>query len=688
MKTHIAVKYLNALPLDKGKVKGDENEQAVASLAADIMQYGYIMSKPLFEALQTKTLRELTAIHNDLIPVLQRLKGADVSYKPMYPNFPQQVMDASHFELYMNAILHYWTFGQWRPQYDELPREFQYEHTKFIPLTVASEDEFKSIFTRLILANESLSEGDKKVVKWFVENTDVDYDLDVPYKENMCFLAGILLERGEDISDLMKSATDVLRVITYLNDGDISLAENTPFKSLPRSRRKMFCKILERVAKLEDIQRHRNKWGKLFHNLHVGEYSLKLFDMAKYVRNNKPIRTFASKVQDSINAKDVEGATALLVSRPTEFARRLDHLIRLAPQDKKKGVANAFEMVVNDIPTRVLLQLLGHLKVRKNDIEDRVVFPKGSTQNAIIVPGKVDKLPGAIVNQLRASIEEVLKMRFVDLEPLGNIWIDPDLNFCPLPTQQRSASEGLKQIARGSALPFGDKKTLRFFIYWQGQDIDLSATLHDEGYSYIDHVSYTNLKSDKIQAYHSGDITSAPRGACEFIDIDVQKALKSGARYVAMNVFVFAGPTFAEHSKVHAGWMTREHSTKNQIFDPKTVDQRIDLTAKTKTMVPVIFDLKERKAIWVDLTGWSSTSMSFAMSYFPGNNVENNRATIEQTLEAIVSKDNKVTLYELFNLHAVRGTLVDNKEEADTVFSIEDGITPYNIDVINSEFIV
>ena len=44
--------------------------------------------------------------------------GANVEYRPMYPNFPKQVVEASDCELLVYALTHYWTWGKWLPDYD------------------------------------------------------------------------------------------------------------------------------------------------------------------------------------------------------------------------------------------------------------------------------------------------------------------------------------------------------------------------------------------------------------------------------------------------------------------------------------------------------------------------------------------------------------------------------------------
>ena len=165
---------------------------------------------------------------------------------------------------------------------------------------------------------------------------------------------------------------------------------------------------------------------------------------------------------------------------------------------------------------------------------------------------------------------------------------------------------------------------------------------------------------------------------------------KQKARYVVMTVYVFSGPNFAEHEECFAGWMTRDNVNSNEVYEPKTVENKIDMRSESKNAIPVIFDLKERKAIWVDVT---TSRRSRAC-----NNVENNKASIADTLEAFVSLDNKISLKELFELHTeARGELTEYPAEADTVFSLNDTVndndkanivTPFDITKINSDFVV
>ena len=271
--------------------------------------------------------------------------------------------------------------------------------------------------------------------------------------------------------------------------------------------------------------------------------------------------------------------------------------------------------------------------------------------------------------------------RFRKLEPLGRVFVDPGLKQFNIPFSQRSASASMRTIVRGSRLDIPPGNTIRLFIWWkdigdQRVDIDLSAILFGSSWEYLEHVSYTNLRSVKYHVLHSGDITSAPSPASEFIDIDMQSLLKYGARYLMMSISSFTRQAFSQMPDAFAGWMIRKEVQSGEIFEPSTVQDKFNLTADTRISVPMIFDLKERKMIWADL----------ALKNYPNfrNNIESNYNNLQILSKSIVSLQ-KATLFDLFSLHAeARGTPDD--EEPDIVFSVENG-TPFELEKIIGDYL-
>ena len=93
----------------------------------------------------------------------------------------------------------------------------------------------------------------------------------------------------------------------------------------------------------------------------------------------------------------------------------------------------------------------------------------------------------------------------------------------------------------------------------------------------------------------------------------------------------------------------------------------------------MILDLQKREAIWADL----------ALRKHPRyvNNVEGNlpqMALLGKSITEVIKPD----LFSLFTLHGrARGTLVASETDADTVFSLTKGVTPYDLERIVSEFL-
>src|SRR5438309_39317 len=86
--------------------------QYVASAARNLETLGYGFSTEIVEACRLLSLEQLVAVYGELVEDLKHRKGAHQVFRPMYPNFPAQVMETSEVELYINAIIHYWTDGR------------------------------------------------------------------------------------------------------------------------------------------------------------------------------------------------------------------------------------------------------------------------------------------------------------------------------------------------------------------------------------------------------------------------------------------------------------------------------------------------------------------------------------------------------------------------------------------------
>jgi len=146
----------------------------------------------------------------------------------------------------------------------------------------------------------------------------------------------------------------------------------------------MMLGSLEHMANpLEDMLRWEERWKRLGEKLHPGDYQCqypKMFAAYTALRNGGPKSTYNSKLEKLLEGKNVEGALHLLTERPGDFARRLDHMLRLSSNPEQ--VLQTFNRVAEKVSTPVLLQVLAHFISRGQPQALRVFFPKGNTAKA------------------------------------------------------------------------------------------------------------------------------------------------------------------------------------------------------------------------------------------------------------------------------------------------------------------
>ena len=92
--------------------------------------------------------------------------GAHIQFTPMYPNFPQQMMDLSDADLYINAVIHYVTLRLPVSKVEERLPLLDSVDLKVIDL--GSEEDFNQMISQLIRANSSISSTDKTDVEWAI----------------------------------------------------------------------------------------------------------------------------------------------------------------------------------------------------------------------------------------------------------------------------------------------------------------------------------------------------------------------------------------------------------------------------------------------------------------------------------------------------------------------------------------
>lgn len=675
------------------------NDRCITTIMKNIEELGYTFSREVFDVLRTYSVNELTEFYLELKAALMKLKGANVVYMPMYADFPKGVMDAHFSELYINAMVHYWSDGILYPKNhrkrvnDRLPL---FDETKVKVLQLGSEADVRQIFDNICTSRTSISRTDREDIAYLFETENMKLPDDIPHKENAAYISAFYLQKKPlaNVSELrkyVKTATDVLRLVTAMSDGDVSLAENTRYRSFSRRQRRMIMELLSGCPNIEeDMLRYKERWIRIGERIHPSEFDCSRYTLAydrainafDKLRNNRKIETFAGKVEFDLAYGEYESVLAELVKRPGELARRLDQLLR---ETYKEPVIRSFASVAEKVSTPVLLQVREHFLHRAEQADVRVFFPKGSLAKCHSERNDLPDIDERYCQEVVRICENALVKIYGQREPMGKVYLSEDYRNYVVPFSQRSASKAMKTIVRGSRLPMDSQtNAVRAFIWWTNMDkcdfesydsgridIDLSAAIFDENWNYMEHVSYTNLKSAKYKACHSGDIVNGGPvdgdGVSEFLDVDVDSVVRCGARYVVYQVYSFTCQTYADMPHAMFGWMERADVDSGEIYEPKTVEQKLDLTADSMVCIPVIFDCVKREFIWCDM----NMSLSGIHANIGGNNLESNLSGVAAVCYSMVNVK-KPDLYDLIALNVMgRGVLVDNREDADIVFDTE-----------------
>ena len=697
-----------------------KNSAIAFTLQANIEPLGFSFSKDTLISLSHQSDDALTLLWENLLPQMQAATGSAKSFKPMYPNFPAQVLDADKHELMLNAFMHY--AGSWiglrvLPEYSAKVRLPLIDKVEPKLIEICTLEDTKELFFNLISANSSLSESDKANVSQlfsYLNENKIAQELieksNISQKENLAFVGNLVLQSDLDFNKLMshqfETPTDVLRLCAAMFGGDVSLAKPLKVGKISRPMRKALMATLEsqliatqdKDQLIENFFTYREMWVRVGHAFHVGEHTNKfpmLAGIFKDLReNNKPV-TFNSQVEELISSSKTQEATKLLATRPGIFARNLNRLLDSSNDPSaQSNVLTQFGHAASSVSTPVLLQLHSHF-LNQHEKTVRSFMPKGGLSKLFVSEADHKPLDKKLGMQIAQICDQTLVERFKSFPDLGNVYVDEELKLQNIPFAQRSASKSLVSVARGSRFDVEqeEKETIRLFLWWnenglnkEGKpyssgrvDIDLSCVIMDENYKQIDVCSYFNMydRSGDGAFVHSGDIVSAPNGACEFIDVNLKK-LSPEARYIVMTISSYTEQKYCDLPECFAGWMMREKPQAGEIFDPRTVKNKVDLTSESTQMMPAIFDIQKNQFIWADIAIKASPRYA--------NNVHNNMSGIGYNVKAIVNMV-KPNLYDLFMFHAkARGTLVNRKEQADTVFSNHEGITPYMFDKIASQF--
>lgn len=674
----LVVRHALRLPAPAGPA--GEGDVAARQFDAALMSVGFKLSA---DALRTLSGLSESTVLGTAAPTLAAVRGMTgdhVEHNVYFKDFPANVPDT--FEFWMrcvrealedgkarsgvlaqlrNGVINLLTlpsYGNYRHTYEEMLAAHDEltaavgDRLTVLHLGGTLEDELSALY--LALAGSSTPLGDEHLadLKVLAEHcADGPQPETIPVRENRAVVNEARLKAGSGL--LLDTVTDVLRLACALSGGDVSLQEPTRFRGLSRPARRALLAGLDEVvarapAKIADVLTHREAFKRLGERLHPHEhpqwpYAAEVFAVA---RGEKKAHSFDSRVEALLGADDVSGAVLLLKSAPGKLFRALDRLLRTArTQEERDAVVAAVEEVAPEVSGRVVLSVREYLHNRSGDTDRKRVFINRAGRAHV-----TDDARQAVPEQERERLIAVLDAETARRLPAPErLLVDPDVLGVALPLSGRATSAGLGVLPRGSVSPV-DGELLRFFVYWKQArkvtDYDLSALLLNAEYETVSWLSYTNLRS--MDGEHSGDITDAPDGASEFIN------LRLGAvrgTYIVPQVNIYSGEGFEEAEESFFGFMLREGEQKGRPFEARTVRMKSELRGPGRVALPLAFR-RARDGSWH--ARWLHLYLKGHPAY---NRVEGNQVSVATLVRAVVERE-QLTVGHLAALMANSGTEV------------------------------
>lgn len=689
----IALRHINGIFIPEN-VTSDENvsNEIFATVLKKFEGYGYTFDKELAKTLYALNTEKLKKISDTFLEVVRKFKS-DNAYTVFYRNFPEEVMNLSEMETYFLQFLHYLIgYLPEGAEVNESEESIETEPSEFVKLSHlkrVSETEMFDLLKNLLSSNVTLSETNLKdvltLLKYCDEKETKELIRQIKMKETLMRIAKVQFEETGSTYAEFSTATDVLRFIAFLS-GEKLNSRFIAFKYFKRPELNMLVSKLENVNYLlDDMKHYRKPWRKFF-LMNGNRISFKkypkvkqaadmLFGKFSHITKKGKFELSRSRMNE-MSDTEFEEFLANFSKYSGDYIRNLLSLVNRVSEERVEKVLKYFLDAAKEANTRLLFQVCDRILNVKSGEAGRVVNAK----NNWLVLEETINISDTILQKTAEAVRHAILEKLSEKEPLGKVWIDESYQNIAMTTSEKDSNSSLRPLTRGSVIPYSSEvDTLRFFVAWKNfkgnrVDLDLSAVKFDADFNHLGEVAYYS-HNQKGMAF-SGDITDAPQGALEYIDIfDIEKVKEDGTRYVLMTVRSYNGYTYKEMGTAYAGVLElskKEAKDKKNLYS-SAVRHGFALSSNTQTVNTIIVDLEKSEYVWLDMNLPTNRERQTS-NYLTNAQI----ASLKDLLNYFVKKE-KVSMYQLLMLNAIaRGEVAENVEDADVVFKKinEDNVLP------------
>lgn len=608
---------------------------------------------------------------------------------------------------------------------------------ELITVHLDTPDGYYKMVNNMLSGKTSLSEYDRGIVEFALDNCPRERFMPetIPFKETWALTALHDFKAGNFDSIDIKTIPDFERLVAALTPGaDISLEKKQKYRNFTNRERKDLYRVFSIALKKNYplmLESALKKNSKLFiKNVLRGRFHFQDMkggrDFADFMERADNTRSKMSLYEAALSdGRYADAAKALSSISPGVL---LDHTRHLITSAEKNGKSEEAAQIISEISMRCRTAPMDKLLALKRIIDsniskedDPLKFRLRGSKNVAVEPfaNTAEKMGAQTKEYTSWVLGDIIREQLSTKDNIGKVYIDPALKNCPIPVAGRADSGRNRTVAMGTKLPVcKDADVLRAALYKKGQKngfFDFSVAFLDKNYALVKQVSWNNLKEGF--AYHSGDCADTRRGVTEIIDVDLQKIKREcpQAKYVvyegmAWNSFTTVNgldQCFLTLSEVNSIGEGAPKSYTAKPLDPKDVRFRVDLTGDSFANIPVLYDLESREVSILNLPTFHRVSDFAAPKIHRHFDLPKGCEAIENysgelALTAYYINErlilDKPNIYDLamMNVEARGGELVENREDADVIFStdreeVKEGqklVSVYDKDIITTEYIV
>ncbi len=648
-----------ALPLNQVELS-DEGLQKALTLNTNLASLGLTFKPQDVARLATSSSLDT------LFATLKEYVG-EVKAEPMYPDFPNQVMEMDEAVFRFHQMIHYFsTYGiefmtGMKTERGWLPEMKKTEKTesddalldlKVIGL-IDDGEKYEYAISKVLSKRERMTAVEKEMVKDALPHVDAGFlkSLSVPFKQNLFDVFVVIFDTYPDeavnmLHSVCKHTGDVLKCMDYLLTRKRYHLHTSEKRRLVKLLESYDARDLEANLILSGKKADRHKVVLQFIDYNEYSRSPQHKEAVRKLRNDE-LKSWESKVKALIGEKSEE-TLPFVAERPGMLLRMLTLLYRNGYNAEQ--LTAAITSKAEKLSTQTLVTTLEAFGGTRNKYAKREEDEIAAENRDVF---------SVLECALKANLETKdtpLKGKkvFFDMK-------DFDLSHSALRPNNKSDLGGYIQSGIAWKIPEEAKK-IRFFVYWNDKervDVDLHAFATTSDGKSI-HVGW-NDDFKKNGIVHSGDITHSD--AAEYIDVDLENNTLSK---VGMNIHLYSGKgAFKDIDTCFVGMMAvNKAGEKVKLYDPKNCMFSHNMKSPARHMGYGILDVKNRymryEGVPIEEYGRNKINMS------------DNKMSLQLYMDV------------LFNTQGVQ--VVENKEEADIVLTMGKSTEENGISLVDNNY--